>query len=465
VIGSNVILTIINKPVVAELPAAVISPNAAILDGFVVPIGTNTVAWYEWGNNAAYGLRTATTTVGHGYAVSPVRANVTGLAAGQIYHFQLVASNALGITHGPDRTLTTGSSVVAWGDDSYGQTNLPNDLTNVTMIAAGAYHGLALRDDGTVNAWGDNSDGQARVSETLTNAVAVAAGFLHSLALTSIGTVLAWGGNGFGELNVPANLSNVVEVASGAYHNLALENNGTVVAWGYNNDGQASVPAGLSNVVGVAAGLYHSLALKADGTVVAWGNNLYGQTNVPLGLGNVIGIAAGEFHCLALCGNGVVVAWGRNLEGETNIPSATNIVAVDSGGYFNLALNSDGSITAWGDNSADELNFPPDLTNVVQMAGGMNFGLAIGNQLPQVFSDSPPAPVLSDEQWVSDSGKVAFTFTFQNVSNATYGVWASTNLTNWSWMGTAIEVNPGQYLYQDSSASNPPACFYRLSVP
>lgn len=566
VASSNVILTVINKPFVAALPCTTITPNTATLNGFVVPNGMDTVAWFNWGTNMAYGSQTIATDIGSGYGVSPISTSLTGMNAGVIYHFQLVASNALGITQGSDQMLTTGGRVVAWGDDSYGQTNLPGGLTNVVMIVAGAYHGLALKNDGSVTAWGNNSSGQASVPAGLANTVAVAAGFLHSVALNANGTVSGWGGNGLGQLNTPISLSNVVEIASGAYHNLALKNNGTVVAWGYNNDGQASVPAGLTNVVGVAAGLYHSLALKADGTVVAWGNNLYGQTSVPPGLGNVVGIGAGEFHSLALCENGTVVAWGRDLEGETDTPSAaTNVAAADCGGYFNLALNNNGSVTEWGDNSDGELNFPLGLTNVVQMTGGMYFSLAIGNLAPQALSENvsgyvnhdlvialsgispdgnplsyrvttppaagtlyqcmaggrgaaihvknttvrdssgrlifaantnsvgnpyagfnyvandgvndsalaavtinmglPPLPVLTDEQLARKQENGSFELTFQSVSNATYSVWASTNLLNWNWLGVPTEFSPGQYLYQDPLATNWPACFYRLSVP
>jgi acyl dehydratase len=43
--------------------------------------------------------------------------------------------------------------VVAWGDNSYGQTTVPEGLTQVVAIAAGVHHSLALKVDGTVVAW------------------------------------------------------------------------------------------------------------------------------------------------------------------------------------------------------------------------------------------------------------------------------------------------------------------------
>src|SRR5439155_517116 len=109
--------------------------------------------------------------------------------------------------------------------------------------------------------WGRNDSGQATVPAGLSNVVGIAAGLYHSLALRSDGTVAAWGNNTFGQATVPAGLDNVVAIDAGHDHSLALQGDGTVVAWGNNTVGQATVPAGLGNVVAVAAGNGHSLAL------------------------------------------------------------------------------------------------------------------------------------------------------------------------------------------------------------
>ena len=45
-------------------------------------------------------------------------------------------------------------TVIAWGLNFFGQTNVPASATGVVAIAGGAYHSLALRGDGTVIAWG-----------------------------------------------------------------------------------------------------------------------------------------------------------------------------------------------------------------------------------------------------------------------------------------------------------------------
>src|SRR6266436_2678388 len=54
-------------------------------------------------------------------------------------------------------------TVVAWGNNLSGQTNVPVGLTNAVGIAAGWYHSLALKSDGTVVGWGTNANGQINV--------------------------------------------------------------------------------------------------------------------------------------------------------------------------------------------------------------------------------------------------------------------------------------------------------------
>ena len=44
--------------------------------------------------------------------------------------------------------------VVTWGTSG---TNVPTGLTNVVMVAQGTSHSLALNNDGTIIAWGNNT--------------------------------------------------------------------------------------------------------------------------------------------------------------------------------------------------------------------------------------------------------------------------------------------------------------------
>lgn len=262
--------------------------------------------------------------------------------------------------------------MVYGGTGLYGQANIPVGLANVSTIAGGYYHSLAIMKGGVVG-WGYNTSGQCNNPVGLTNVLAIAAGRDHSLALKSDGTVAAWGQNTYGQCNVPIGLTTVTAIAAGFTHNLAVTNNGVVVAWGQNTGGQCNVPAGLTGVVAVAGGQYHSLALKNDGTVVAWGQNspVYKQCNIPAGLSDVTAIAVGQYHNLALKKDGTVVAWGHNALGQCNVPAGlTNVTAIAAGVSHSLALKSNGQIEAWGWNASGQCNIPNSLARVTAIAAG-----------------------------------------------------------------------------------------------
>ncbi len=69
-----------------------------------------------------------------------------------------------------------------------------------------------------------------------------------------------------------------------------------------------------------------------------------------------------------------VMAWGTNDYGQCTVPdSVTNVIAVAGGSSFSLALRSDRTITNWGQN----INIPSSATNVAAIAGGYMHGLAL----------------------------------------------------------------------------------------
>src|SRR5207237_4827155 len=88
----------------------------------------------------------------------------------------------------------------------------------------------------------------------------IAAGEYHSLALKADGTVVVWGDGSQGQRDVPTGLTGVVAISGGGAHSLALKADGTVAAWGANWDGQCDLPS-LTNAVGIAAGEDHSVLL------------------------------------------------------------------------------------------------------------------------------------------------------------------------------------------------------------
>jgi hypothetical protein len=287
------------------------------------------------------------------------------------------------------------TTIVAWGNDSSGQTNVPPTETNVVepfsttkatlflrrdgtigdfgyeIVSPGTYsllpnaayvcgtptgfsvYGLGLCTNGTPFSFGlTYLAGSSDVPPSVTNIVAVA-GFNPALALMDNGSVVGWlpqpgyfpldPGN---ILNSLPTLSNIVAIAMSGAHCLALASNHTLIALGSNSHGESSVPAGLTNVAAICAGLYHSVALRFDGTVVAWGDNSSNQCNVPSGLSNVVAISAGDYHTLALESNGLVVAWGDNSQGQCTVPSnLSNVVSISAGGNNSVALTKQPTVS------------------------------------------------------------------------------------------------------------------------
>ena len=269
-------------------------------------------------------------------------------------------------------------NVAAWGSNGVGQTEVPVNLGEVTAIACGENHTVALRNDGTVVAWGYNQFGQTDVPGSLNGVTAIAGGGLHTVALKSDGTVVAWGRNLEGQTNVPAGLTGVIAIAAGTMHTVVLKGDGTVVVWGQNTYGQSNVPAGLTGVVAIAAGGVNTVAVKSDGTVVAWGYNGNGQAAVPVGLTGVIAISVGSNHTLALKNSGTVVGWGFNDFGQATIPAGLNgVTAITGAAAHSVALKNDGTVVAWGSNAAGQTGVPSGLSGVRAIAAGNNHTVAL----------------------------------------------------------------------------------------
>jgi alpha-tubulin suppressor-like RCC1 family protein len=377
-------ILVVEVPLATTLPASGLLNNAATLNGTVNPKGVATTAWFEWGSGLGYANTTPPVAVGSGTAPVSVGAGLTGLTPGVTYHYRVVASNSLGVTRSAARTFWSPAIVLDGPDPLTNECHVAFEDPGAKVsawpiaLAAGSYHSLALSADGTVVGWGRNDFGQTNIPASATNVEALAAGGWHNLALRGDGTVVGWGYNGSGQTNIPASATNVMALAAGLYHSLALKGDGTVVGWGNNSSGQTNIPATATNVVALAAGHLHNLALRGDGTVVAWGNNSFGQTTIPDSATNVVALAAGESHCLALRGDGTVVGWGRNNYGQTIIPaSATNVVAIAAGYFHNLALRADGTVVGWGNNGNGQTNIPTHVTNVVALAAGESHSLAL----------------------------------------------------------------------------------------
>jgi hypothetical protein len=316
------------------------------------------------------------------------------------------------------------------GDNTVGQLSVAASATNAIAIAAGDWHSLALKADGTVVAWGDNSWGQCNIPANLTGVAAVGAGGYHSLALKGNGTVVGWGANYDEQANPPTPITNATAIAAGTWHSLALLADGTVTGWGDDSSGQIDIPINLSGVIAIAARGSHSLALLADGTVVAWGENInslgnfVGQSTVPPSLNKVVALGAGDYHSLAAKSDGTVVGWGDDSQGQIDTPSGLNgVLAIAGGGGHTVALRNNGTALAWGNNLSGQCNISPALTNVIAIAVGESHTLLL-------LGAVTGTPVLSGPHYSGGQ----FTVLVQTVNGRNYALEYKNNLTGGSWI-------------------------------
>lgn len=273
-------------------------------------------------------------------------------------------------------------NVASWGANDSGQIDVPGDLTNAVQIGGHGPTGLAVREDGTVVAWGRNAYGETQIPAGLSNVVAVSGMVGVSVAIKSDGTVAAWGSGNV--TNVPAGLRKVVAADAAGLCAVAVREDGTVVAWG---ERATNVPPNLTGIVAVSLGGSHSLALRDNGTVVAWGSVYHDEAIVPAGLSNVVAIAAGTLgHSLALRADGTVAGWGYDGYGQVSMfRGVSNVVGIAAGWYHSAALKADGTvISSAGSYPRLAGAVPPSLSNVVAIAAGDGYGLALVGKAPPV---------------------------------------------------------------------------------
>jgi alpha-tubulin suppressor-like RCC1 family protein len=271
-------------------------------------------------------------------------------------------------------------------------------LTQAKGVAAGLMHSLAVRKNGTVWAWGNNSRGQlgdGTVGEHrdtpapvpgLTGVVAVAAGDYHSLALKQDGTVWAWGANQYSQLGdltlddqpVPVQvqgLEGVTAIYASFDLSLAVKQDGTVWTWGSDStvwDWGDMVPLppapveGLSDVVSLSVMAPGLMALRTDGTVWQWylgpSWDQWPASQMD-GLTDAVALTTSLRTIQILRADGTVWNIGGNEYGErgfpTNegygyelqqVPELTGVVSLSSESGTVYALRADGTLMSWGHN-------------------------------------------------------------------------------------------------------------------
>jgi hypothetical protein len=216
--------------------------------------------------------------------------------------------------------------VIGWGNESFGQTNIP-DITNVVQVVAGNSYSAALRNDGRVFEWGS-----------------------HTAAVGKL-------------IEKPANLERIVSLAGGFTHILGITSKGSVVGWGDNSEGKATPPEGLKNVVAIAANATCSVAAEKDGALSWWGSCPEYLT-AKESLQNVTAIALTDSNAVAIV-DGSLVIWGMKedysdvLEEDIVIaPVDSPILVISAGNDAFLASDQKGNVTSWGRNWDNTITIP-----------------------------------------------------------------------------------------------------------
>lgn len=312
------------------------------------------------------------------------------------------------------------------GDGTYGPGNNKANLTQIELstnwksIAVGGSHTVALKNDSSLWAWGYNIYGELGNGTfdygtenyiptqivTANDWKYIAAGAYHTLAIKNDGSLWAWGLNNFGQLgdgtsgigndkNIPTKIGSDTWqfIIAGTYHSIAIKTDGTLWAWGYNMEGQLgdgtliskNIPTQIgiaTNWLSVSTSNNHNAAIKADGTLWTWGQHDWGKlgdgtyinpTNPvpPTQIGtdtNWKSVSAGGEHTVAIKTDGTLWAWGYNSDGEygngkygfnyftpTQIGSATNWESAIAGYAHTLFIKTDGTLWATGANSLGQL--------------------------------------------------------------------------------------------------------------
>ena len=292
------------------------------------------------------------------YTVEPLQAVPTTLA---LSHEVITAGSAHTCVVRADHR------VVCWGDNNYGQTNVPASVQGETVqIAVGSYYTCALRADRRVVCWGNNSHGQTSVPDSVQGeAVQIAtANSSHACALRADHRVVCWG-HGRSTIVPDSVQGEAVQIDSGYWHNCALQADHTVVCWGYNNRGELNVPDSIQGeTVQIAAGYGYTCALRADRRVVCWGWNHYGQATVPASIqGETVQIVVGSHHTCAVQVDRRVVCWGDNRLGQTSVPDSIQreSMQIDAGWHHTCAVQVDHKVVCWGLNGNGQTTVPEGL--------------------------------------------------------------------------------------------------------
>lgn len=256
-------------------------------------------------------------------------------------------------------------TVIATGDNRAGQCNVSN-WKDIVAVAGDAFHSVGLKADGTVVATTITEPnkkfdvGQCDV-HSWRDIVDIAVGNAHTVGLKADGTVIAAGLNRMGQCNV-GDWKDIIAISARGVLTLGLRADGTVVAAGSNNAQQCMVNS-WTNIKAVAAGAVNSIGLTTEGNLLTTnyvGDRYHGQCEIS-DFHNIAMVSANPYHTVGLRTDGTVISTKymgdpKYNYGQCEIEGWTDIVAISASGTLSVGLKKDGSLVAMGDNYYGQCN-------------------------------------------------------------------------------------------------------------
>ena len=137
------------------------------------------------------------------------------------------------------------------------------------MVAAGYYHTVALRADGTLWTWGYNASGQLGLGDVVTPRTTpqqvgsstwlagAAGGYNHTVALRADGTLWTWGYNTYGQLGLGFAESSPCRAIDARLASGSAAGSGAAVATLARGRALAGTAAGTSSATAAVVGVAH----------------------------------------------------------------------------------------------------------------------------------------------------------------------------------------------------------------
>ena len=279
-------------------------------------------------------------------------------------------------------------------------------LPQIAKLAAGAYHNLAITQDGRLMSWGWNGYGQLGQSANVPTYALPAQHAADNTQRNLPGLV---------EFNEPiSRAATYIGVSGGSFHSGAIDADGRVYTFGVNYDGQLCTGDSANSVyprlvktmphdddgqpiagarwVQIALGQEHTILLASNGHVYACGSNRVYQLGRPRFTPDTG--AGRQSSCIATktpngCPTIHNVRWTSPIRVLGNQKPLQRVVKISAGVFHSLALTADGEVYAWGDNRMNQLGQGP-LVNRGGACCGVWVPLYRDNQLADVQPDGGP---------------------------------------------------------------------------